>query len=224
MADTSSGSRSIWRLEAPRAGAPPGRARLRAATRGLPPHDLVQSGGRSARPGASAPGDPSGYRPRDLPPTRGPVAARATLRSTTGSGDLTQSQRRGRRCEASSAVAAPVSERGCAGPRPGATRVEGPFVWAGEKFRSENRANGCSCAGDQHADEALAFRGGCRSKPRAARTRSNVRGGRCSPRSVGRSGRGWLPGLPLARGDGELVAVKLGEVVGEHRQAPLGSD
>jgi len=32
-------------------------------------------------------------------------------------------------------------------------------------------------------------------------------------RSVGRSGRGWRPGLPLARGDAELVAVEFGEVV-----------
>ena len=127
MADTSSGSRSIWRLEAPRAGAPPGRARLRAAARGLTSHDLVQSGGRSARPGASAPGDPSRYRPRDLPPTRGPVAARPTLRSTTGPGDLTQSQCRVDAVRASSAVAVAVSERGCAGPRPRATRV-GPSV------------------------------------------------------------------------------------------------
>ena len=127
MADTSSGSRSIWRLEAPRAGAPPGRARLRAAARGLTSHDLVQSGGRSARPGASAPGDPSRYRPRDLPPTRGPVAAWPTLRSTTGPGDLTQSQCRVDAVRASSAVAVAVSERGCAGPRPRATRV-GPSV------------------------------------------------------------------------------------------------
>jgi hypothetical protein len=39
------------------------------------------------------------------------------------------------------------------------------------------------------------------------------------------AGRGlrW-PGLALARGDGELVAVELAEVVGEHRQPPLGSD
>jgi hypothetical protein len=81
VAGTSRASRSTSPpLETPRAGAAPGRARLRGATRWFAACDLAPSANRPARPGPAAPRDPHRYRPCDLPPTRGSTATRRTLR------------------------------------------------------------------------------------------------------------------------------------------------